>query len=112
MTDLLETVDEITRLKHLLAQARTQIVELSSTNNALEESIQGQPSWLQMKSASQRRALRGLNRTLVAQRVVLKFACENGRLPTADEVRDVFAADHRTAELDQEYLDAIVAAYL
>lgn len=92
-------VDEVKRL-------RAEVVEERSLRVALEESISDAgPSWLQSKNMAQRKALRLLNQSVRAQRIVLRLINKNNLGPTLDEIHAAFNEVAEKEKLDQESLE-------
>lgn len=94
------------QLAQEILKLRAELAEERSLRKALEESINGAgPSWLQSKNAAQRNALRLLNRSVRAQRIVLRMINKNNLGPTLDEIRNAFNAVAEKEKLDEETLE-------
>lgn len=85
---------------------RVQLAEEMSVRKALEESINDVgPSWLQSKNAAQRHALRLLNQSVRAQRLVLSMINKTDAGPHIDAIRERFAQVAEKERLDAEAID-------
>jgi hypothetical protein len=84
---------------------KSALLQANATIQALEESINGAgASWLQYKNSVQRKTLRILSNRIRCQRLVLGLINGLGRLPSEQELREVYD------RMKAEGLDPIEAA--